>query len=63
MAETAGAGALVAGAAKGAGGAAALGAGVVPALLPWDAKECPELRGRGGPLSYMWRLIFPWYRL
>ena len=34
MVEAAGVGALVAGAAKGAGGAATLGAGDVPALLP-----------------------------
>ena len=58
MAEAAGAGALV----PGAGGAATLGAGVVPVQLPWGAKECPELRGRGEPLSDMWRLLFPWYR-
>ena len=62
MAEAAGAGALVAGAGKGAGGAATLGAGVVPVLLPWGAEECPELRGRGEPLSDMWRLLLPWYR-
>ena len=63
MAEAAGAGALVAGAGKGAGGAATLGAGVVPALLPWGTEECPELRGRWGPLSGVWRLLSPWYRL
>ena len=63
MAEAAGAGALVEGAAKGAGGAATLGEGVVPALLPWEAEECPELRGRGRPLFDMWCLLFPWYRL
>ena len=63
MAGAAGAGALVAGdAGKGAGNVATLGAGVVPALLPWGAEECPELRGRGGPLSDMWRLPLPWYR-
>ena len=62
MVETAGAGALVTGAGKGAGGATTLGAGVVSALLPWGAEECPELQGRGGPLSDMWRLPLPWYR-
>ena len=62
MAEAAGAGALVAGARKGAGGAATLGAGVDPALLPWGAEECPELRRRGGPLFDVWRLLLPWYR-
>ena len=41
MVEAAGAGALVAGAAKGAGGAATLGAGDVPALWPWEAEQCP----------------------
>ena len=44
MAEAAGA--LVAGAVNGAGEAVTLGAGMVPALLPWRAEECPVLRGR-----------------
>ena len=59
--EAAGAGPLVAGAGEGAGDATTLGAGVVPVLLPRGAEECPELRGRGGPLSDMWRLSLPWY--
>ena len=62
MAEAAGAGVLVTGAVNGAGDAATLGTGVVPALLPWGAGKCPVLRGRGGPLSDMWRLPLPWYR-
>ena len=62
MAEAAGAGALVAGAGKGTGGAATLGDGMVPALLPWGAEECPVLRGRAGPLSDVWRVPLPWYR-
>ena len=62
MVEAAGAEALIAGAAKGASGAATLGAGDVPVLWPWEAEECPWLRWRGGPLSDMWRLLLPWYR-
>ena len=62
MVEAAGAGVLVAGVAKRAGGAATLRAGAVPALWLWEAEECPWLRWRGGPLSDMWRLLLPWYR-
>ena len=53
MAEAAGVEALVAGAVNGAGDAATLGAGLVPALLPWEAEVYSVLRGRGGPLSDM----------
>ena len=62
MAEAAGAGTLVAGAVNGAEDAATLRAGVVPALLPWEAEECPVLRGRGGPLLGVWRRPLPWCR-
>ena len=62
MAGAAGAGALIVGAVNGAGGAEIIGAGVVPALLPWGTEECPVLRGRRGPLSGVWYRPLPGYR-
>ena len=61
MAGAAATGTLVAGAVNVVGEAATLGAGVVPALLPWGPEECPVLRERGGPLSVVSHLPLPWY--